>query len=188
MNEYLNRIQLFISQLDKETIKALKDISQSKTFKKGEYLLLQGEVCRHSFWIEQGIVRKFYLSNGNEITTELLFTDDIAVSFNSYTLQTPGSEFIQALTDTTVSQTNFHHFQQAKSKFPKLVELDLLMTEYQASWLENRLFQFHTQDATQRYLHLLKEHPQIIQHIQLTHIASYLGVSLETLSRIRAKI
>ncbi|MCZ8216358.1 MAG: Crp/Fnr family transcriptional regulator [Cyclobacteriaceae bacterium] len=188
MNEYLNRIRLFIEQLDEETLGALKNISLTKTFKKGEYLLQQGEVCRHSFWIEKGFVRKFYLNNGNEITTELLFVDDIAVSFNSYTLQTPGHEFIQALTETTVSQTDFHHFQQAKSKFPKLLELDLLMTEYQAIWLENRLFQFHTQDATQRYLHLLKEHPQIIQHIQLTHIASYLGVSLETLSRIRAKI
>jgi CRP-like cAMP-binding protein len=92
------------------------------------------------------------------------------------------------LTDTVVSQTDFIAFQTAKADFPKLIELDLLMTEYYAVWLENRLFEFHTLDATQRYLHLLKEQSHIIQNIPLTYIASYLGISLETLSRIRAKI
>jgi hypothetical protein len=54
-------------------------------------------------------------------------------------------------------------------------------------WLEDRLFQFHTMDATKRYQILLENHPHIIQNIPLTFIASYLGISLETLSRIRAK-
>lgn len=68
------------------------------------------------------------------------------------------------------------------------MELDLMITEYHAMWLEERLFQFHSMDATQRYLLLLQDHPEFIRDIQLTHIASYLGVSLETVSRIRARI
>ena len=63
-----------------------------------------------------------------------------------------------------------------------------MMTEYYAMWLEERLLQFHTLDARERYLQLVKEQPHFVQKVQLTHIASYLGVSLETLSRIRAKI
>jgi hypothetical protein len=62
------------------------------------------------------------------------------------------------------------------------------MTEYYALWLEHRLFQFHTMDATERYALLLKDQPHFVQQIPLTYLASYLGVSLETLSRIRAKI
>lgn len=188
MIEHLNKIYSLIDQLDNVTLSALKDISKTKTYKKGDFLLQQGEVCRHSFGIEEGIVRKFYLKGGREITTELLFANDIAVSFESYTLQKPGREFIQALTKTVVSQTEFSAYQNTKIGFPKLIELDLLMTEYYAMWLENRLFEFHTLDATQRYLLLLNEHPQIIQNIPLTYVASYLGISLETLSRIRAKI
>lgn len=118
----------------------------------------------------------------------MYFKDDLAVSFDSYCLQKPSREYIQAITDITVSQTDYLAFQKAKKEFPKLIELDLMMNEYCVMWLEDRLFQFHTLDATSRYHKIIKEHSHIIQFIPLTYIASYLGISLETLSRIRAKI
>lgn len=188
MTSYLDKINNFIDQLDLDTVTTLKNISASKSFKKGDFILRQGEVCKKSFLLEKGIARKYYLHDGKEITTELFFENDLAVSFQSYCLQKPSGEFIQALTDSTVYQTDFLAFQSAKQKFPKLVELDLMMTEYYAMWLEERLFQFHTLNATNRYRKLIDEHPHIIQNIPLTYIASYLGISLETLSRVRAKI
>jgi hypothetical protein len=118
----------------------------------------------------------------------LFFENDLALSFNSYCLQKPSAEFIQALTEITVSQTDFNAFEITKKQFPKLVVLDLMMTEYYAMWLEDRLFQLSTLNATQRYLKLVEDHPHIIMNIPLTYIASYLGISLETLSRIRGKI
>lgn len=188
MNHYRNKIESFVDRLDDETHSALKNISKTKIYKKGDFILREDEVCRYSFTVEDGVLRKFYLNDGKEMTTEFFFQDDIAVSFKSYCLQTPGKDFIQALTDTTVTQTEFTQFQKAKANFPKLVELDLLLTEYYAIWLENRLFEFHTLDATNRYVRLLNEQAHIIQSIPVTYIASYLGISLETLSRIRAKI
>jgi CRP-like cAMP-binding protein len=182
-----NKIENFINNLDAETLSKLQDISIEKTFKKGEFLLRQDEVCKKSFWLEKGIARKYYLNDGKEITTEIYFENDIVVSFESYCLQKPSKEFIQVLTDSTISQTDFTAFQKAKIAFPKLVELDLLMTEHYAMWLENRLFQLHTMDATSRYKSIMQNEPQIVLNIPLTYIASYLGISLETLSRIRAK-
>jgi CRP-like cAMP-binding protein len=187
MNSQLDKITDFIKRLDPETLTALNDISVEKIYKKGDFLLRQDEVCKKSYWVEKGIARKYYLNNGKEITTELYFENDIAVSFDSYCLQKPGREFIQALTDTTILQTDFIAFQTAKQQYPVLLKLDLMMTEYHAMWLEDRLFQFHTMDAAGRYLKLIEDHPHIIQKIPLTFIASYLGISLETLSRIRAK-
>jgi CRP-like cAMP-binding protein len=187
MNSPLNKINDFIAKLDPDTLTALSTISVEKTFKKGDFLLRQGEVCKKSYWIEKGIARKYYLNDGKEITTELYFENDIAISFDSYSLQKPSREFIQALTDITVSQTDFLAFQTAKQQFPKLATLDLMMTEYYAMWLEDRLFQFHTMDARSRYQMLIEDHPHIVKNIPLTFIASYLGISLETLSRIRAK-
>ncbi len=187
MHSYLNKINDFIARLDKATLTALNEISAVKILKKGDFLLRQDEVCKKSYWIEKGVARKYYLNDGKEITTELYFDNDIAVSFDSYCLQKPSREFIQVLTDSTISQTDFLAYQKAKEKFPQLATLDLMMTEYYAMWLEERLFQFHTMDATSRYLNLIKNHPYIIQNIPLTFIASYLGISLETLSRIRAK-
>jgi CRP-like cAMP-binding protein len=179
MNSYLNKINNFIENLDAETQTALENITVRKQFQKGEFLLRQDEICRQS---------KFYLTEeGKEITTEFCFADDLAVSFQSYTLQTPSLEFIQAIENTEVTATDYSSFQSLKIDFPKLLELDLMMTEYYAMWLEERLQRFHTLDATRRYQKLAAEQPHFIRHIQLTHIASYLGISLETLSRIRAK-
>ncbi len=189
MNSYLIKINNFVENLDAETQTELAEITVRKQFAKGEFLLRQDEICRQSFFIERGIVRKFYLTeDGKEITTELCFADDLAVSFQSYTLQTPSLEFIQATENTEVTVTDYTSFQQLKTRFPKLLELDLMMTEYYAMWLEERLRRFHTLDATKRYQKLIAEQPHVVRQIQLTHIASYLGVSLETLSRIRAKI
>jgi CRP-like cAMP-binding protein len=188
MTSYIDKINDYIYSLDCETQNALQEISSTKQFRKGELLLRQDETCNKSYLIKSGIARKYYLNDGKEITTELYFENDLAISFDSYTLQQPSREFIQALTDVTVSIVHYQAFQEAKKKFPKLLELDLMLAEYYGMWVENRLFQFHTMSATERYLDILTKSPHIVQSIPLTFLASYLGISLETLSRIRAKI
>lgn len=188
MKEQLERIKSFMDKLQPGLRDFLNSISVTVQYEKGEFLLQQDEICRHSYWIIKGIVRKYHLSDGKEHTTELLFEDDIAVSLQSYTLQKRSTEFIQAISDTTVSKTNYTTFQKAKNDFPELLQLDLLLTEYHAMWLEKRLSDSRTLDATQRYLQLLQERPEMLWSVPLTYLASYLGVSLETLSRIRARI
>ncbi|MCE2895561.1 MAG: Crp/Fnr family transcriptional regulator [Flammeovirgaceae bacterium] len=188
MKDYIDKINLHIENLDDETLISLETISKSKTFSKGEYLLKAGSVCTKSYWMESGIIRKFYRHQEREITTEFYFKDDLAISFDSYTLQKPSREDIQVLTDCVVRVTDFTAFQSLKMKNRQLLELDFLLTEYYALWLEEKVFELHTQNATQRYQTLLKKSPHIIQQVQLTQIASYLNISLETLSRIRAKI
>ncbi len=71
---------------------------------------------------------------------------------------------------------------------PQFRELDFLMTEHFALQVENKMFELQTQNATDRYINLVAQSPHIVQHFPLTYIASYLNVSLETLSRIRGKI
>jgi CRP-like cAMP-binding protein len=188
MHSYLQKIKDFITNLDVDSSKAFHNMSQVQHFAKGDFLLKQDDVCRKSYWIIRGIARKYYLHDGKDITTELYFEDDLAVSFESYTLQKPSREYIQALTDISVAVTDYTLFQKMKQQFPKLTELDLTLTEYYAIWLEERLFEFHTLSASERYLNLLEKQPKIVQFVPLTYIASYLGISLETLSRIRAKI
>lgn len=187
MKDYINKINQHIQNFDEETLVSLETISRPKTFSKSEFLLIAGRVCTQSYWVESGIIRKFYLHQEREITTEFFFKDDLAISFNSYTLHTASRENIQAITDCQVRVTDSTDFQNLKKKNSQLQELDFLLTEYYALWLEEKVFELHTQNATQRYETLLKKSPHIIQQVQLTQIASYLNVSLETLSRIRAK-
>lgn len=185
---YLDKINQYIKGLDHESLLMLEKISGERLYKKGDLLLRAGEICTRSFLVLSGIARKYYLDDGKEYTTEIFFEGDLAVSFQSYTLQQPGREFMEALTDVRVSVTDHHAFQQAKAAHPPLVTLDLMLAEYYAMWLEERMFQFHTRSASQRYADLLERTPEIIQKVPLTIIASYLGISLETLSRIRARL
>jgi CRP-like cAMP-binding protein len=184
---HLQKINAFVEGLEGDVLAALHGISTVKTYQKGAFLLKQGERGRCSYWIEKGIVKKFYLTDGKEVVTELLFENDMAVSLGSYLQAVPSEEYIQAVTEVTASCTDHDAFQSAKEAFPALHALDLLMTEYHALWLEKRLFDFHTMDATARYQALIRDQPHVVQRVPLTYIASYLGVSLETLSRIRAK-
>jgi CRP-like cAMP-binding protein len=188
MQTYIDKIKTLIENFDDATLKALTETSYSKTYSKGDYLLKADSICNKSYWVERGILRKFYIHNDKEVTTEFYFKDDLAISFESYTLQKQSREYIQALTDVTVNATDYNSFQIQKAKHRQLQELDFLMTEYYALCLEEKVFELHTQNATQRYQTLLTKSPHIIQQVQLTQIASYLNVSLETLSRIRAKI
>jgi CRP-like cAMP-binding protein len=188
MKVSIDKIKRLIENFDNTTLKVLNEISYSKIYPKGNFLLKADSICNKSYWVESGILRKFYIHNGKEVTTEFYFKDDLAVSFDSYTLQKPSREYIQALTDVSVNITDYNSFQLQKAKHRQLQELDFLMTEYYALWLEEKVFELHTQNATQRYQTLLIKSPHIIQQVQLTQIASYLNVSLATLSRIRASI
>ena len=189
MKLYLTKINDFVERLDTDLQTALNRVSTRRQFAKGSYLLRSGDICRHSFLLVEGAARKFYLTEaGKDVTTEFYFPDDLAVSLQSYTLQEPGVEFIQALAETVVLMIDYAAVQKLKIIHPKLLELDLMLVEYYAMWLEERLFQFHSFDASERYRQLLVNQPEFVRKVNLTYIASYLGVSLETLSRIRAKI
>lgn len=188
MDLYYQKLKQFIETLDEQTLGAVEDLSVEKTFKKGDLLLKQGEICKFSFTIIDGVARKFYNGEKKEITTEFYFADDLALSFNSYLLQKPSEELIECVTDLQVKCISRDNFEQLKQSFPKLVTFDLLFTELYASWLEERLFDFNVLSATERYKKLICKSPKYFQQIKLTHIASYLGISLETLSRIRSKI
>ncbi|SDI30569.1 Crp/Fnr family transcriptional regulator [Chryseobacterium jejuense] len=187
MTEHIEKIQALISRFDKETLEALDRITITEKLKKGDILLNQGEVCRKSHLILDGVARKFTYADKKELTTEFFFKDDIAISFKSYINQNPSKEVIECLSDVMVESVDYKAFEIAKQKFSLLMEYDILLTELYIIWLEDRLFNFHALNATERYEELLKKSPEYFHHLKLTHIASYLGISLETLSRIRAK-
>lgn len=174
--------------LSDQTFANIEKYVETKRIRKGDFLFQQDEVCKMIFGIKKGICRKYFLHDGKEITTEFLFEDNFVISAKSFVLLQPANEFAQALTDLEVATLKKADFENLKQLYPELNALDQKLIEMHVIWLEERLFNFHTQDATTRYLHLIKSDPHYIKQIPLTYIASYLGISLETLSRIRAKV
>jgi len=188
MSPYLKRIKDLSSSLHPEILAELEGGFIDKTFLKETFLLKPGQICTSHFLIKDGVARKYFKHNEKEITTEIYFRDDVAVSLDSYIMRKPSEVYIEALTQLDVTVIDYNKFNKVKEKHTEVMMLDKMFIEYYAVWFEQRLKMFQTEDASQRYMNLLEKEPWVVQKLPVTIIASYLNVSLETLSRIRAKM
>lgn len=135
-------------------------------------MLQENEVCRKSYFMVNGIARKFFILDNKEVTTEFFFEEDIAVSFESLVNQKPSKEVIECLTDVTVEAVDYNAFYQIRGQYPQLMEYVILVTELYVIWLEDRIFDFHARSATDRYLNLLKNirNISIISSLPIFHL------------------
>ena len=99
MLEQVEKINAFIERLDEDSSLMLQSISVKKYYRKNEMILMAGSICKNSYWVEKGVVRKFHLHDGREITTEFCVKNDLAISFIIYVMHKASTEFVQALTD-----------------------------------------------------------------------------------------
>jgi CRP-like cAMP-binding protein len=155
--------------------------------KKDEYLLREGEYCKNINYIKSGIFRNFYLKEGTEVITSFAFPSDISTILRSVLLNEPSREYIQAITDCEIFSISVENYLGLKTKYPVIEKMDAKITQLYALMLEERIFSLKFHTAAQRYQLLLLREAQIVKHVPLTYIASYLGITLETLSRIRTQ-
>ena len=181
--EYLNE---FI-QLSESCKIAYTEKARLIHLAKGQVLLEPGMVCRHIYFLAKGIGRVYHFREGKEVTAWIDMAPNIVVSMYSFISQKPAFEYIEILEDSTLFALSYEDLQQLYAEFPEFSTLGRLMLEKYYIALEERVLTYQNLNARQRYENLLKEHPAITQKVSLGYIASYLGITQETLSRIRAK-
>lgn len=155
-------------------------------YPKNSFLVAEGETFDSVFIIIKGATRCFiYDAQNNDITTWLGFENDVIFSPVNYTLQLPTCEVIQTLEDTDVWAIK-------NATLRELYENDLDFNKLGRSLMENsmtrmtmRAHSFQCQFAEERYADLIQQKPDILQRVPLKHIATFIGVKVETLSRIR---
>ncbi|RMA64693.1 Crp/Fnr family transcriptional regulator [Ulvibacter antarcticus] len=175
--------------IKKEDYKAIIDSHKRVEFSKNELLLNEGKTSNEYYLIEKGLFRSFlYDYNGNEITADFFGSNEILIEVASLFLRIPSKENLQALSDGYGWKIEFSDFQNLYTSIDGF-------TEWGRTWMSNQLFiskqraiNMLTQSATERYLKLTTDQPQIIKHVPLKYIASYLGVTDSSLSRIRKEI
>ena len=166
----------------------LFDIVSMKGFDKGSYIVEQGKACKHLYFIKSGFLRGFYYQDGKEITSWFASENDVVTSMYSFISQKPSFETIEVLEDSNLFVISYENVQFLFKKYPEFNLIGRLLTEKYYIELEERTMSLQFQTATERYLKLLQQQPQLLQKASLGMIASYLGISQETLSRIRKKI
>lgn len=158
-----------------------------KSFKKGELILRENEVCRSLYFLEKGLMRYYINKDGDEVTKFFTEAPYAFTSQYSFTSGKSSNENIEVLEDALVWEISL-------SKANELLEIKAwstfirkLIQEVQFH-TEQILEELQTQTAEDRYFKLLDNNPKLIQRISLKHLASYLGIAPQSLSRIRKKI
>ncbi|MBS1505447.1 MAG: Crp/Fnr family transcriptional regulator [Bacteroidetes bacterium] len=153
---------------------------------KGDFLITEGRVCNHVYFLEQGCVRGFYNHDGKEITYWFAFENNLVMSFYSFSTRKPSVENIQLLEDAVLWAISYDDLQKLYDKHPEIERFGRLMNEHYYMMLEERFVRNHFTDSRTRYENLIAHTPHILQRVSLGYIASYLGMTQETLSRIRS--
>lgn len=186
-NELIKYISKFIS-LDEEEAKVLAEHNPIRTFKKGSYLLREGEITDKCWFILNGCVRQFHIIDGSEKTI-FFYTEKQAIApTSSYEKQIPSDYYLSCAEDTVASVTNLRTIPEMFKKYPVFESLTLILMGQDYSKTKDSFANFKTSSPEDRYLHILETRPDLFQRAPQHHIASYIGVTPESLSRIRKRI
>ena len=177
-----------IIPLSAELLHEIEHYAVIKEYKKGAFILKDGKVSNYTSWILKGLVRSFYLRDGEEITTKFLWDGAPITSVYSYYGRKPGNENIVSVKDTFLASLRYDHMQYLYKTYPEFNTIGRVITEKYLYMWEIEVYNLRKQKAEDRYKFIVKHFPHLLQRVPLKHLATYLGVNLETLSRIRAKI
>lgn len=170
--------------------KLIPNITQffrKEQLKKNDFLVKKGQYCRKMCLIEQGYFRFFSYSDKKVITHWIFGKEQMVTDVAGFFLHQPAKWNIQALTDTTVYTLTFSNFQILREKIPEWDNYEKLFLIKLMSALENRVFALLSMSAEERYQYLFESDSNMFNELPLHFLASMLGMTPETLSRIRRK-
>ncbi|MEO0769540.1 MAG: Crp/Fnr family transcriptional regulator [Cyanobacteria bacterium J06649_4] len=179
----LNQLVLLNPQQQRDLCKAVKVVEISKD----DILLEKGQISDHIYFVTSGMVRSSCEVEGKDVTRWFSKAGDFAAAYFSFVYRQPSEDSILPVTDVTLLSLSYVALQDLSRKDPIWIDLNRHLLEYYYTTLLQRVLTFQTQSAAERYQSLLQEHPGIDEKLPLSQLASYLGMSPETLSRLRAK-
>lgn len=187
-------IEQFIAHLNSYSAisEAAKDYLRTqlpvRKYPRGAALLEAGQVSTEFFFLLQGATRLYYMVEGEERTAFFYTENQFVSSYESWTKQLPAKHFLEAIEDTQAvvisQQTAFDLLQ----RFPRFEFLARMIMEEELITYQEIISTFITLNPEQRYLHLMETQPALLRRIPQRHLATYIGVAPESLSRIRKRI
>jgi CRP-like cAMP-binding protein len=187
MNNLLVQLLQSIVPLSDPLLEFLNDRLETRTYNAGELLLREGQVSSFIAFIEKGMVRSYYYKDTEKLTSWFMKEGDVIISVESFFSQIPSSECIEALEPVTVHAISYDDLQYAYRYFPEFNVHGRVLTEKYYVLSEERLHMLRKRTSKEKYNYLLEKHPDILSRARLGDIASFIGVNLETLSRIRSE-
>ncbi|MCT4590040.1 MAG: Crp/Fnr family transcriptional regulator [Carboxylicivirga sp.] len=187
MHGLIENIKHYID-LNKEEIALLEEAAVRKTFRKKTIIFEEGKVSDEIYFVTSGCVRLFYNNEGNEKTAFFYTEGQFICAGESFTFNIPAIENYEAIEDTELYIFSKASIIELTNKLPKMEVIARIATENELITYQKLVASFITKSAEERYLDLLNTQKDLFQRVPQQYIASYLGVSPETLSRIKARV
>ena len=188
MKDDLLKMVSSYSDLTPEEAQEISNNSTVTKFKKGTVLLKEGQVSKECYYVLKGCIREYYIVDGEEKTTAIFTEGQPVNSFLSYINKTPSKHFLVCVEDCNLTVGTEEKERAMCLKFPKLEAIIRSEMEKLAGIAQEEFATYMTSSPEKRYLNLLKTRPDLFQRIPQHQIASYIGVTPESLSRIRKRV
>lgn len=185
-----NDLKIFLNQYANFSDRELEIITSQfikKSVKKNTYLLNEGETCKDLAFVQKGCLRLYYLKEDIEVSVWFAFPQSSAIEIYSFISGSPSNYFLQAIEDTEVLYLPKTELTKLYSHQPKMQEMMRKFWEDVILNLLERFTALQTDSAEKRYIELLKK-PDYLEAIPQKYLASFIGVTPTSLSRIRKKI
>jgi CRP-like cAMP-binding protein len=183
-------LKTFLSQyvsLSEAELESIASRYKRKVVKKNDYLLRQGDTCKDLVFVQKGCLRLYYLKDDIEVSVWFAFSQSSAIEIYSFISEKPSGYFLQAIEDSEVLFLSKAELNKLYQHQPKMHELMRNFWEDVILNLIKRFTALQTDSAEKRYLDLL-EKPDYLATIPQKYLASFIGVTPTSLSRIRKQI
>ncbi|WP_345990047.1 Crp/Fnr family transcriptional regulator [Chryseobacterium sp. Chry.R1] len=177
-----------IVEISSDEEKIIQNLFKLKEYKKGDFFLKEGEICKYVGFIENGLVRYYINDDGEERTYGFSKENEFTCNFESFGPQTPSKQLIQALENTRIWTISYENLQKLYEQVKNGERFGRLSIEYVLIKTLKDRNSFYTDSPKSRYEKFIKEHFDLQQRISQYYIASYVGVKPQSLSRIRKRI
>ena len=177
-----------IIDLTQQEVECINELFEEKHIKKGDFFLAEGQVCKQVGFIVKGLIRYYINHNGEDKTYAFAQENNFVCNNESFIPQTPSTKIIQALEDCEILQISYADLQTFYKSIRQGERFGRLVIEQVFIQTLQDLSSFYTDTPEYRYEKFIKQHPDLQQRISQYHIASYVGVKPQSLSRIRKRI
>jgi CRP/FNR family transcriptional regulator, anaerobic regulatory protein len=174
-------------QLDAALATELLKNAKTKTFKKGDYILKKGEVCRYLFFINKGFAKICFVNNDKEFNMQFFAEHRVFTVFDSYLTQTPSNFMLIAIENTSITFIPQKDVEKLCEQHHGIETFMRKLISVATIRMMKRISETLEENATKRYNQFVKQNHQILQRISLGNLSNYLGITQQSLSRIRAK-
>ena len=183
---FINFLKQF-GELPDIVVAAIDTKVQRMELPKKHILLKKGKVCNFLYFIEKGLARNFFEEDNKELTNDIILEGEILVSFSSFISRKPSLETIELLEDGVLCAIHYDDLQNLYQQFPIMERTGRMIAEHHYNSLAMKSYRLKFSNSSERYQYLFDNKIEIVKRVPIGIIASYLGMSIETLSRIRGK-